>query len=88
MQATLNMPGKNTKLQYCDANSILIINNRGILRRLYTPFKVCCCKQVGRFTVGTYAFVEEVASGDTDELIYLIGEAAYHHRHFLIVAVF
>lgn len=73
---------------YCDPHSILVVNNLGRLRQLYVPFKVCCTRDVGRFTVGSYVFVEEVVSGDRDELIYMIGDAAYHHRHFRIAATF
>lgn len=82
------MAGSNYSVQYCDANSILIVNSTGKIRQLHTPFKVVCSEAVGRFTAGSHIYVEEVAEGDKDELIYLIGEGAYFHKHFRIIANF
>ena len=82
------MSGSIYSVQYCDAHSILIVNSRGVLRLLYTPFKVVCRIGIGRYKAGVHAFVEEVVAGEKDELIYIIGEGAYHHGHFLIVANF
>jgi hypothetical protein len=79
---------KKYSVQYCDKTSILIINSRGIIRLLHTPFKVQCCQDVGRFKTGSIVYVEEVSAGEKDELIYLIGEGAYFHKHFRIIANF
>lgn len=75
-------------IQYCDSSSILIINSTGIIRHLFTPFKVKCIEEVGRFKTGSLVLVDEVAAGDRDELIYLIGEGAYFHKNFRIIANF
>ena len=75
-------------LQFCDPTSILIINSSGLIRHLFTPFKVKCVEDVGRFMKGSFVYVEEVAAGDRDELIYLIGEGAYFHKNFRIIANF
>lgn len=75
-------------VRYCDSNSILIINSKGAMRKLHTPFKVQCIVNIGRYEVGTIVYVEEVATGDNDQLIYLIGEGAYYHKHFRITANF
>ncbi len=76
------------EVKYCDANSILIINSNGKIRHLHTPFRVRCIAEIGKFKVGTYVYVQEVTTGDKDELIYLIGEGAYYHNHFRITANF
>ena len=76
------------QVQYCDKTSILIINSRGIIRQLHTPFKVKCCTEVGRFKVGSIVYVEEVTAGEKDDLIYHIGEGAYFHKNFRISANF
>ena len=47
-----------------------------------------CFADVGRFQVGSIIFVQEVASGNRDELIYLTGEGAYFHKNIRIVANF
>ncbi len=75
-------------VKYCDATSILIINSRGKIKQLYTPFQVRCNEDVGRFKMGSIVYVEEVAAGERDELIYLIGEGAYFHKYFRITANF
>ena len=79
---------KVTTVKYCDSNSILIINSNGVIRRLHTPFKVKCAIDIGRFKVGSIVYVEEVTEGDKDELIYIIGNGAYFHKHFSIMANF
>jgi hypothetical protein len=75
-------------VRYCDSNSILVVNSRGLMRKLHTPFKVQCISEIGRYAVGTVVYVDEVATGDGDQIIYLIGEGAYYHRHFRIIANF
>ena len=75
-------------VKFCDANSILVINTKGKMRKLFTPFKVQCIVEIGRFKMGSIVYVEEVTAGDKDELIYLIGEGAYFHKHFRITANF
>lgn len=79
---------KGYDVKFCDRNSILIINSRGVIRQLHTPFKVQCIAQVGRYSKGSVVYVEEVSVGERDELIYLIGEGAYFHKHFRITANF
>ena len=79
---------KGYEVKFCDKNSILIINSRGVIRQLYTPFKVQCIENVGRYKAGSIVYVEEVDTGDKDELIYHIGEGAYFHRNFRITANF
>ena len=75
-------------MKFCDKNCILIINSRGVIRQLHTPFKVKCVEDVGRYKTGSIVYVEEVDAGDKDELIYHIGEGAYYHRNFRITANF
>jgi hypothetical protein len=82
------MANKKYSLHYYDNHSILLVNSSGIIRQLFTPFKVRCDVDVGRHTAGSYLYVDEVAPGDKDELIYHIGDGAYYHKHFRIIANF
>jgi hypothetical protein len=82
------MSSSKYSVQYCDKSSILIINSKGLIRHLHTPFKVQCSQDVGRFKTGSFVYVDEVSAGEKDELIYFIGEGAYYHKHFKIVANF
>jgi len=53
-------------VKYCDSTSILIVNSRGQIKLLYTPFKVQCIENAGRFKKGSFVFVEEVTAGERD----------------------
>jgi len=75
-------------LQHCDPFSILIINKSGRLRRLYTPFKVLCLLDIGSIKANMGVYIEEVATNDKDELVYLVAGIAYNHHYFRILAVF
>ncbi len=58
------------------------------MRQLHTPFKVQCTEDIGRYKKGSIVYVDEVATGEKDELIYHIGEGAYFHKNFRITANF
>lgn len=76
------------KVQYHDAHSILIVNSKGIIRKLRTPFRVRCCKAIGAYREGVYLYVDEVGSTDEDLLMYHIGDVPYYHHYFRVVADF
>jgi hypothetical protein len=74
--------------KYCDANSILLVNQTGTMHRLYCPFRV---KYVGvqrDFRANVFLWVEEVASSEKDELIYFILGKPYQHTRFELKASF
>ncbi|MBL7683820.1 MAG: hypothetical protein JNK00_10710 [Flavipsychrobacter sp.] len=75
-------------LQYCDPHSVLLVNTNGLLRRIYTPFKVLTLVQIGNMPPGTSLMVDEVLSTESDELVYIIADRAYKYRYFNIVAKF
>ncbi len=79
---------KSYSIQYCDANSILIINKQGKMKRLYTPFKVAVVESIDGLQEGTLVYVEEVASSNTVGLTYITNQGAYPHKHFRITASF
>ncbi|MBZ5857766.1 hypothetical protein [Flavihumibacter profundi] len=70
--------------KYCDANSILVINNAGILRKLYCPFRVKCTTDTTDFKKGMWVWVEEVAATPTDELLYWVVGRPFPHTLFEI----
>ena len=75
-------------LQYCDPNSILMINSTGRMRKLYTPFLVLCHADTGNIQANTKVYVQEVQSTPKDELVYIIAGIAYYHSNFRIEAKF
>ena len=75
-------------LQYCDPNSILMVNSTGRMRKLYTPFLVLCVADSGSIKANTKVYVQEVESTPKDELVYIIAGTAYYHSYFRIEAKF
>lgn len=74
--------------KYENKNSLLVVNQKGVLRRLYTPFRVLCSAQVDLILVNTWVYVEEVHLGANNKLDYLIGDRFYSHSNFLIIIHF
>lgn len=74
--------------RYCDANSILLVNQVGNLKRLYCPFRVKCKVQFEAFKPGMWLWVEQVVSTTEDELIFVILGHQYPHTRFIILATF
>jgi hypothetical protein len=79
---------ENLKVFYHDTRSILVINPKGRIRKLYTPFKVQCITLTGRYAPGRWVYVEEVQSSQADQLIYLINGSPYPHHYFRITIRF
>ncbi len=75
-------------LKYYNANALLVINQHGKLRVLFTPFKVLCIVAVGRIPLNTSVYVEEVLSNPLDELQYVIYNDRYSFRYFKIPIAF
>jgi hypothetical protein len=74
--------------KYCDANSILLVNQAGTMRKLYCPFRVRYIGVKRDFQTGMFLWVEQVAASEKDELIYLILGKPYSHTDFEIKASF
>jgi hypothetical protein len=75
---------KLVKYYYYDEQSILLVNHKGKMRRLYTPFKVLCIDTIGGLRCGVWVFVDEVRHSAKDELIYLIQGKEYLHSSFCV----
>lgn len=58
------------------------------MRKLYCPFWVKCIGNTNNFKTGVFLWVEEVATNEADELIYLILGKPYLYTHFEIQASF
>jgi len=75
---------ENIQYQYYHTNEILVVNSKGLIRILYTPFRVLCCASINSIPLNTWVYVEEVYSNERDELQYLIYGLVYSYRHFAI----
>ena len=79
------MDKNELRVYYHDPSSVLVVNPKGQMRKLYTPFRVLCVKTVNHFlATGTWAYVDEVKTNRKDELIFVVGGRPYPHQHFHI----
>lgn len=73
---------------YYDSYSILVLNKRGLLRRLYTPFRAICSESVEDLQVDTKVYVDEVFPDEDCRLLYKIGGNLYPYFNFRILMDF
>lgn len=75
-------------VQYCSNHSLLVVNNQGKIKVLYTPFPVICIQQTKCIAVGVRVYVEEVLSNENDELKYVIFDSICSYKHFKLPILF
>lgn len=73
---------------YDEGFSILTINDKGKLKRIYTPFRVVCVIAVEGILPNTQVYVDEVRWNDEGMLFYVIFQKPYNHSHFYILMKF
>ena len=71
-------------VQYHDSFSLLVINPKGKIRRVYTPFKVTCINLVDKLSKNSLLFVDEVFEDQYDFLLYKINGNLYPFIYFSI----
>jgi hypothetical protein len=76
------------KAYYVSNDSVLVINAKGKMRTLYTPFKVQCYHAVGGIPMQAWVFVDGVYQDKTDQLHYQIGGKLYSYQHFRLQVLF
>jgi len=69
-------------LHYYNSNALLLVNAKGLIRVLYTPFRVLCKVDLGNIQKGTWVYVDEVGSNERDELIYNVYGQLYSYKQF------
>ena len=82
--------GKNDALiaainKYCHPNSILIIDARGKLLRLYCPFKVMVIADIHYYKSEEIVDVMAVKISDELVMLYVIRQIAYPYYFFIIL---
>ena len=75
-------------VQYCDPHSILVIDTKGRLRKLFCPFRVLCIQAVGTIPAGSWVMVEEIQMARNNGLLFIICEKPYSYKHFHIIIHF
>ena len=71
-----------------DPKSLLVVNRIGVLRRIYTPFKVKCVIPVVGISAGALVYVEEVQGSYNGELYFIIFKQPHLHKHFQLLMNF
>jgi hypothetical protein len=77
---------KGNTLQYLSNNCILVINQQGKIRELFTPFLVTSSNNAG--TRKRTFVVEKVLNTPRDGLIYVINGSQYPYTQFTITINF
>ena len=67
-----------------DPYKLLVVNEAGKLRVLYTPFKVICIIAEGLYLPGMWLYVDEVYGAYDKKIMYVIGGRPYPHSSFNI----
>jgi len=71
--------------KYCQSNSILIIDAKGRLRRLYCPFKVRVIKHIHYLRINDTVDVLAVKISPDLVLLYVVNQLAYPYYCFIIL---
>lgn len=79
---------KHFHLQYYNSNTVIVINQKGQIKVLYTPFRVVCISPSEVVSIGVRVYVEEVLSTDKDELHYVIFNTIHSYKHFKLPIMF
>lgn len=80
---------EQVKFKYLvDPFSIMVINQRGYLRKLYCPFRVLSVESIEGIPMGTWCFVDRVAQDNNELIIYDINGKRLSYRHFQIYITF
>ena len=79
---------KNLHFQYYNSNALLLINKKGQIRILYTPFRVLCVIATGSIPLDSWVYVEEVWADHQDRLQFVIYGLPYLYQHFYLPITF
>ncbi len=70
--------------KYYNSSTLLVINTKGLMKELHTPFRVLCSNDLSGIPQNTYVYVEKVVTNSRQELLYQINGTVYSHTHFYI----
>jgi hypothetical protein len=71
-------------LKWVSSDSLLVIDEKGNIRRLYCPFKVICLVNFPAITKGEKVFVDAIKLTVEVREVYIIKGTAYYIAYFLI----
>ena len=71
--------------QYYDPKTLLLVNQKGVIKTLHVPFRVECVEKAEGMTEGVIVYVEEVHTNEKAELFFLVFGRTYLHSHFRLL---
>jgi hypothetical protein len=71
-------------LKWISSDSLLVIDRKGELRRIYCPFKVICLVSFPGISQGEKVSVEAIKLTVEVKEVYIISGTAYHIAYFVI----
>ena len=71
-------------LKWVSSDSLLVIDEKGNLRRIFCPFKVICLVEFPDITEGEQVAVDAIKMTVAIKEVYIIRGIAYHIAYFMI----
>jgi hypothetical protein len=71
--------------RYCDSRSVLVIDGKGKVRRIFCPFKVRCIMDIDIYDKGDILIVTAVKLARNLLLVYIIDGKGYFYYSFVII---
>ena len=72
------------EIKYLNPHTLVVINQHGSIRELYTPFRVICTQRIGEIHTQSSVFVEVVIPHEHHLILYKIFEKWYPYKYFLL----
>ena len=82
------MDDKPTQIQFVDPFTVLVVNSKGFMRQVYTPFRVQCIQTVGAIPNNAWVYVDGVWQDKKNRLLYMVGNKLYPYWHFRLQILF
>lgn len=70
------------RYQYYNSHVLLVINSKGVIRQLHTPFRV-----MEQFT-NSLVYVDEILTNEKDELLFVVNDHPLLHSNFRVIIHF
>lgn len=71
-----------------DPFQIMVVNRKGVLRKVRCPFRVLCISPVESIKDNSFCYVQRVSGEQGNKIYYLIEGKYYPHWHFRIYVSF
>jgi hypothetical protein len=71
-------------VKYQDPKCVLVVNDKGKMKQVFTPFKVQCIEEVDQIPFQSFVYVDAVLIHKKYVLLYFINQKPYPYHHFRI----